>query len=91
MSPWKSEDGQTIDRQHQQHSADQQIVERVQDVLNSSGYPQLRQLRIHFDHGRVTLQGRLATYYLKQLAQTLVLSVEGVRDLDNDVKVHGSK
>ena len=81
----------TNHRPHRHGISDQEIVEQAQAILNASGYPQLRSVQVHSDHGRVTLQGRLATYYLKQLAQSLVLSVDGIRDLDNDVKVLGCR
>jgi osmotically-inducible protein OsmY len=67
--------------------ADDRIVDLVYEALKASGYGQLRALQVHSDDGRVTLQGRLPTYYLKQVAQLLVGSVPGVRDIDNDVKV----
>lgn len=66
---------------------DGQIVDRAYFALRASGYGQLLRLQIHCEDGRVTLQGRLPTYYLKQVAQSLVLSVAGIRDIDNDVKV----
>lgn len=73
------------------HDSAQQIVNLVCQALNSSGYHQLRQLKVYFEHGRITLQGRLPTYYLKQVAQCIVLEVEGVREIDNDVTVFGHR
>ena len=67
------------------------MVDRVWQALHASGYTQFRQLQVYFEHGRITLQGRLPTYYLKQVAQSAVLSVDGVRDIDNDVKVISCK
>jgi osmotically-inducible protein OsmY len=66
---------------------DGQIVDDAYFALRASGYGQLQRLQVYCDHGRVTLQGRLPTYYLKQVAQCIVLSVAGIRDIDNDVKV----
>lgn len=71
--------------------ANQQIVDRVWQALHTSGYMQFSRLQVYFEHGRITLQGRLPTYYLKQVAQTAILSVDGVRDIDNDVKVISCK
>lgn len=68
-------------------SSDQQTVTLVHHALHSTGYPQLTQLQVYFEHGRVTLQGRLATYFLKQVAQTAAISVAAVREIDNDIRV----
>ena len=70
---------------------DERIVDQVHQALHASGYGQLRKLQVHCDHGRVTLQGRLPTYYLKQVAQSLVDTVPGVHDIDNDVSVYSPK
>ena len=67
---------------------DATIAQLAQAALDSSRFPQLRNLKAYCDHGRITLQGRLPTWYLKQVAHECVLSVSGVRDVDNDVKVH---
>lgn len=66
---------------------DERIAEQAYQALATSGYRLLRNLQVYCDHGRVTLQGRLPTYFLKQLAQSLIQRIEGVRDVDNDVRV----
>lgn len=66
---------------------DDQIVDEVYQALHDSGYVQLHALEVYCDNGRVTLQGRLPTYYLKQVAQTAIRLVDGILDIDNDVKV----
>lgn len=67
--------------------SDEEIVERAYEALSSSGYQLLRNLQVYCDHGRVTLQGRLPTYFLKQLSQSIIRRVDGVRDIDNDIRV----
>lgn len=67
---------------------DEQISGLVDQVLQSSHYQQFRNLKAHCENGRVTIQGCLATYYLKQVAQTAILAVAGVREIDNGVEVH---
>jgi osmotically-inducible protein OsmY len=69
---------------------DEMILKLVYQALHASGYQQLRNLQANCHSGRVTLQGHLPTYYLKQVAQVAALSVDGVRDLDNDLKVISS-
>jgi len=69
---------------------DEVILDSVYHALNVSGYQQLRQVQAYCHGGRVTLQGNLPTYYLKQLAQSVIHSLAGVQDIDNDVKVVSS-
>lgn len=66
---------------------DEQTLRQVRQVLDRGGYVQLRSVRAYCDHGRITLQGRVTTYFLKQVAQELVRSVSDVRDIDNDLRV----
>jgi osmotically-inducible protein OsmY len=47
----------------------------------------IRSIRCDFHEGILTLRGCLATFYLKQVAQTLVTKVEGVQLIDNRVEV----
>lgn len=72
-------------------TADQKIVDQACQALRTSGYTQLRHLQVSFEHGRMTLQGQLPTYYLKQVAQSVIQDVAGVREIDNDVKVLTSR
>jgi osmotically-inducible protein OsmY len=44
-------------------------------------------LQINSQAGVVTLSGRLPSYYLKQVLQTIVGQVPGVREIDNHVAV----
>ena len=66
---------------------DDQILDLVHQALKATGYGQLRRLCAYCDNGRVTLQGRVPTYYLKQVAHESVNAIPGVRDIDNDLKV----
>jgi osmotically-inducible protein OsmY len=66
---------------------DDEIAGRAYLSLATSGYRSLRNLQVFCNNGCVTLEGQVPTYYLKQLAQTLVQCVEGVRDIDNDICV----
>jgi osmotically-inducible protein OsmY len=66
---------------------DEQILDQVRRTLDGSGYEQLRRVHAYCSHGRVILQGRISTYYMKQLAQELIRNVENIRDIDNDLRV----
>lgn len=68
---------------------DKQIIDLVRAALCSSGYDPLRTLHAYCDDGRVTLEGRVPTYYLKQVAQSVLRTVSGVQRIDNEVHVTG--
>ncbi len=63
------------------------LSEAAQASLGQSGYAALSYIccDVHGDH--VTLQGRLPTYHLKQLAQECVQRVVGVGRVVNEIAV----
>ncbi|HVW02513.1 MAG TPA: BON domain-containing protein [Planctomycetaceae bacterium] len=63
------------------------LESRVLQTLTGSGHAQLRQIEVAIAGATVSLAGRVPTYYLKQLAQSLVLSIEGVESLCNELQV----
>lgn len=63
------------------------LSERIRHALGRRGYPDLRRVEVCTEDGAVRLNGQVATYYLKQLAQATVSTVEGVRMLQNDLSV----
>ncbi|MCA9015736.1 MAG: BON domain-containing protein [Planctomycetaceae bacterium] len=66
---------------------DNQLIARIKRALRTSGYASLAQVRVMVDQGQVFLAGDVPTYFLKQVAQTRVLSLEGVKSLTNDLVV----
>jgi osmotically-inducible protein OsmY len=65
----------------------QEIAEIAQAALRRSAYVELRNVSCDFSGGVLTLQGRVPTYYLKQLAQASVADVPGVVEIHNRVEV----
>lgn len=59
----------------------------VKRSLEESGYPELRNLEVTQGHHQILLQGKVRTYFLKQLAQSLVLSLPGVAAVENQIEV----
>jgi osmotically-inducible protein OsmY len=49
--------------------------------------PELRDVRCSCHQGHVTLFGQLDSFYMKQLAQVIALSVDGVAKVDNQIVV----
>ena len=59
-------------------------------LLRSSGYAALRKLRCDVREAVVILHGVLPSYYLKQMAQTIVLRLDGIHSVRNLVEVRQS-
>ena len=58
---------------------------RVQLLRNP--YLALRNVHCDFSEGVLTLHGCLPSYHLKQVAQTAVVALEGVRQVVNKIEV----
>ena len=63
------------------------IVAAVRLKLLESSYVELRRMGCEYRQGVLTLSGRVTSYYLKQLAQTLAMKTEGVDAVDNRLVV----
>ena len=59
----------------------------VESYMRHSGYHELRGVSCDFHEGVLILRGRVPSYYLKQLAQSLVFHLEGVQELSNRLEV----
>lgn len=68
-------------------SRDDQLIAQVKRVLKTSGYAPLAKVRVLADRGEISLEGEVPTYFMKQVAQTQVMPIEGVRRLKNDLNV----
>lgn len=56
-------------------------------ALYAPGYPELWNLRLKVDGNRLVLHGAVSTYYMKQLAQQAVMTLEEVAQVTNRVVV----
>lgn len=68
-------------------AAHQSLERAIERALDKSGYVQLRELDIRVDDGHVHLQGRLPSYYLKQLAGHIISEVPGVLSIVDRIDV----
>lgn len=59
--------------------------------LQSSGYAALRKLQCDVTDGVVTVYGIVSSYYLKQMAQTLLQRLNGIQTVTNSVVVQALK
>jgi osmotically-inducible protein OsmY len=67
------------------------IGEAAEARLRSANYVELRAVSCEFRQGVLTLRGKVPSYYLKQMAQSLVDGVPGVVELDNQLEVDGRR
>jgi osmotically-inducible protein OsmY len=63
------------------------VGELAEVRLRNNTYLALKNVSCEYEGGRLTLRGCLPSYYLKQVAQELVLGVAGVREIVNNIKV----
>jgi osmotically-inducible protein OsmY len=66
---------------------DLRLTESVERALRETGHLPLRAVQVSSCGRLVILQGRVSTYYLKQIAQTAALGVPGVEMVCNDLEV----
>ena len=67
---------------------DERLLRAARRRLRASGYPELANLDCEVIDGLVVLDGVLPSYYLKQLAQEAVLTLDDVECVRNLVTVH---
>ncbi|MEQ8786914.1 MAG: BON domain-containing protein [Pirellulaceae bacterium] len=59
----------------------------VRSCLQTSPYLDLRQIDCHMEDGVLCMYGKVSSFYLKQIAQTVVGKIEGVRQVENCIEV----
>ena len=59
----------------------------AEERLRHSDYLELRNVSCDFHEGVLTLQGRVPSYHLKQLAQSLLSELAGILKLNNQLEV----
>lgn len=63
------------------------IEEFAKIRLQHSPYRAIRRIRCSFQDGVLTLHGQVPTYHYKQLAQTAICDIPGVRQIVNAIDV----
>ncbi len=66
---------------------DLRLAERVKRTLRATGYGPLRGSEVTVHARLVILEGRVPSYYLKQVAQATALAVPGAHQVRNDLEV----
>jgi osmotically-inducible protein OsmY len=66
------------------------VISAAEARLRKSAYVELRRVSCEYHEGALTLRGRVSSYYLKQMAQSLVSELEGVLEINNQLDVTSS-
>jgi osmotically-inducible protein OsmY len=66
---------------------DGSIRENANRVLRETGYAPLRCITCEVSNGVVELSGSVPSFYVKQLAQAVVLRLEQIRGVENRLHV----
>lgn len=69
--------------------ADMEAIQAVESRLQESSYWHLRAVSCECIAGTLTIRGRVPTYYLKQIAQSVVRKIEGIKSVINLIEVVG--
>jgi osmotically-inducible protein OsmY len=63
------------------------IEESARKRLHRKAYLALRDVSCTYQNGVLVLQGRVPSYYLKQVAQEVVGQLDGVNRIENQIRV----
>ncbi len=63
------------------------LLEQLRQVLQSSTHREIRNAHCEIQGDTVVLQGQVSSFYLKQVAQALVASIERVQLIRNELTV----
>ena len=67
--------------------AAERIAKLAERRLQESGHGCVRCVSCHYHQGVLALRGRVPSFYLKQVAQTVVGQIDGVIEILNQVEV----
>jgi hypothetical protein len=74
-----------------QQDRDDGLSVAAMEILRSSRYLALRSLKCEARDAVVAVHGVLPSYYLKQMAQSAIQRLEGIRGITNLVVVQGAR
>ncbi len=63
------------------------VKAKAEALLRQTSYAALRHVACSLHDGVLTLRGHVPSYYLKQTAQTLLRSIDGVLKISNEIEV----
>lgn len=67
------------------------VLDQVRKVWGESGFPSLKHIGCVIEEGKLVIRGNVPSYYMKQMAQVLVLPVRGAPLIVNELFVIRSR
>ena len=67
--------------------SDCQLDAHIDTVIHSNPYLAGRRFQVKREADGVTLEGQVASYFQKQMAQEIILRIDGVTRIDNRLRV----
>ena len=68
-------------------AAEPSLADRISLALDANPYINGRTLRIETDGSRVVMQGKVRTYFQKQMAQESIRRLDGALEVENRLEV----
>jgi len=83
----------TVDPHREKEVVDNRVVSQARGRLNENNHFRCHcdSIDIECEKGRLVLLGRLPSFYLKQVLQTVLRGLPGVKQIDNRVDVISSE
>ena len=66
----------------------QPLVEQIHGALQSSPYLASRGLSVQNEEGHVRIEGTVPSFFQKQMAQEILLRLDGVERVENQLQVN---
>lgn len=63
------------------------LEDKVRISFERLGYPQLNAIELTADGDIMLMTGKLNSFYLKQIAQTVAIKIPGIRSVENQIEV----
>jgi osmotically-inducible protein OsmY len=67
--------------------ADDTLAQQIDAAISTSPYLTGKKLRFEMHDGHVVLQGRVASFFQKQMAQEALRRIDGVTRIENQLEV----
>ena len=64
------------------------LLDKIHCALNDSPYLPSRQLQVEATEGHVRIEGTVSSFFQKQMAQEIVLRLDGVERVENQLQVN---
>lgn len=66
----------------------QPLIEKIHGALTNSPYIVNRDMVVEHDEGHVRIEGTVGSFFQKQMAQEIVLRLDGVERVENQLQVN---